>query len=396
MSDFEDQPDLTEEQLVAARAAHVHSSEEKQELERINVSEEYIVINGMRIFSLDELPLDDMVACEELEVRKNLLHELKPFPARLREQLTVLDLYDNKIRYIAPFFSGPADPLFADARFQAKFPGVTDLRWNRLRKLDLSYNQLKRIEGLDDLAPTLEELYLVENRLRVIEGLGALHNLKLLELGGNQIRDLKADSLKGLSSLEQLWLGKNKIAAPEPGCFAHTPKLMRLSLQANRLTALNEGVFPPGMVQELKELFVSENGITELRGMENLRGLTMLDVSMNPIRSLYVVRPATAGAATSSEEAPSDARTTVLTVANFPHLEEFWLTDGRLDDWREVELLAAFEATLTTVYLERNPLEKDKRYRDKVYQALPFITQIDSWPVVNKGNLEADRAIHRA
>jgi protein phosphatase 1 regulatory subunit 7 len=116
---------------------------------------------------------------------------------------------------------------------------------------------------------------------------------------------------------------------------------------------------------------------------------------MNPIRSLYVARPATAGAA-APEEAPSDARTTVLTVANFPHLEEFWLTDGRLDDWREVELLAAFEATLTTVYLERNPLEKDKRYRDKVYQALPFITQIDSWPVVNKGNLEADRAIHRA
>ena len=41
------------------------------------------------------------------------------------------------------------------------------------------------------------------------------------------------------------------------------------------------------------------------------------------------------------------------------------------------------------------PIEQDKRYRDKVYLYLPFVTQIDSWPVLNKDNLEADRTIQR-
>nr|VDZ41994.1 protein_phosphatase_type_1_regulator-like_protein/GeneDB:LmjF.05.1210 [Leishmania donovani] len=78
-----------------------------------------------------------------------------------------------------------------------------------------------------------------------------------------------------------------------------------------------------------------------------------------------------------------------------PELEEFWLTDGNINDWGEVKKFCGFANTLRTIYVERNPIEQDKRYRDKVYMNLPFVTQIDSWPVVNKGNLEADRLIQR-
>mmetsp|Transcript_12790 Transcript_12790/g.14681 ORF Transcript_12790/g.14681 Transcript_12790/m.14681 type:complete len:81 (+) Transcript_12790:816-1058(+) len=78
-----------------------------------------------------------------------------------------------------------------------------------------------------------------------------------------------------------------------------------------------------------------------------------------------------------------------------PALEEFWLTDGKIADWKEVDKLQTFSRTMKTVYLERNPIEQDKRYRDKIFMSLPFVEQIDSWPVVNRDNLEADRAIHR-
>lgn len=449
---------------------------------RVNTQDTLICLNSVRLFSITELPLDELKNCTTLELRKNLIHQLVPLPAALRAQLQELDLFDNKIKHVAPFFSSAANsPLFADRRWTSVYPGVTDCSYAALRKLDLSYNQIKRVTGLESLGDTLEELYLVENCIKAIEGLSALRKLKVLELGGNQIRAVEPNSLQGLASLEQLWLGKNKIATLGAACFgAHCPKLRRISLQANRLTSVEPGVFPAGQLLELRELYLSENGLHCIQNISHLHSVTLFDFSFNPIASLMLASeassssPSAAGAASSGGDdknntgpgeqveekqskkkeddepkepekavaaaaaaAPvvtqkkegesdgsasgennvtsvSDATAAVaaspamtsssssnsiinteLTVENFPLLEEFWLTDGALDDWKELALFVPFSKTLRTIYLERNPLERDRRYRDKVYQQMPFVTQIDSWPVVNKTNPEADRAIHR-
>lgn len=56
-----------------------------------------------------------------------------------------------------------------------------------LQSLDLSFNLIKKLEGLNGLTK-LRFLYLVENRISIMENLGILRNLTILELGGNRIR----------------------------------------------------------------------------------------------------------------------------------------------------------------------------------------------------------------
>lgn len=300
----------------------------------------HVEINSLRIFSLEEIYpclAKLTTTTQSLGFRKNLVHEILPLPLNLRH-IVELDLYDNKVKVVRNLETLP-----------------------HLRKLDLSYNQIRDVQGLDTLS-SLEELYLVENKIKVIQGLGQLTNLKLLELGGNSIREIGAEAFVGLANLEQLFLGKNKIQKIQ-GLEALT-KLQRLSLQANRLICVADGLRNN---TSLTELYLSENGIPTIEGVAHLQALKLLDYSMNPVVSLAGIEPLQ------------------------PCLTEFWLTDGKVADWGELARLQSFNV-LRTIYLERNPIESDKRYRNKVYHALPQLVQIDSWPIVNKSNPEADRS----
>lgn len=56
-----------------------------------------------------------------------------------------------------------------------------------LRILDISFNVLRHIEGLDRLTQ-LKKLFLVNNKISKIENLSKLQMLQMLELGSNRIR----------------------------------------------------------------------------------------------------------------------------------------------------------------------------------------------------------------
>ncbi|KEG08667.1 putative protein phosphatase 1, regulatory subunit,putative [Trypanosoma grayi] len=338
-----------------------HSAEEI--ILNIDTKSLMIEINNMRLFSLDEVELDKFTECTSLSLRKNLLHELSPFPEHLAARLEELDFFDNKIRKLRDFFT----TVRLEGEPSPKRNVVN--AFGRLTKLDLSYNQIREISGLESLAPTLRELYLVENKIKEIKNLEPLVNLELLELGGNRIREI-GPGLATLTKLRQLWLGKNKIVAI--GASLHKlVSLEILSLQANRITSIEaENFLGPDANPQLREVYLSENGLTSIQNVERLSMVRIIDFSFNPISSIN-----------------ADA----INPQTMPFLEEFWLTDGKVDKWDEVGKLSGFKDSLKTVYLERNPIEEDKRYRDKVYMYLPFLVQIDSWPIVNKGNLEADR-----
>jgi len=53
--------------------------------------------------------------------------------------------------------------------------------------LDLSFNRIKEIEGLEQLI-NLEKLYLSSNRITKITNINHLLNLQMLELGDNKIK----------------------------------------------------------------------------------------------------------------------------------------------------------------------------------------------------------------
>ena len=52
---------------------------------------------------------------------------------------------------------------------------------------------------------------LANNKLKTMEGLGALKSLVKIDLGANRIRVMDEKELAGLVNLEELWIGKNKI-----------------------------------------------------------------------------------------------------------------------------------------------------------------------------------------
>lgn len=89
-----------------------------------------------------------------------------------------------------------------------------------LRTLDMSYNAIRDMSPVrfcvtldSNSIPTsnLTELYLANNKLKTIDGLSGLVNLKKLDLGANRIRVMNSEELGGLVNLEELWIGKNKI-----------------------------------------------------------------------------------------------------------------------------------------------------------------------------------------
>ncbi len=77
-----------------------------------------------------------------------------------------------------------------------------------LKKLDLSFNKLLRIENLDCL-PSLRDLNLSYNRISYIENLSKLPSLRVLILDHNKIQRL--EGLKLLRKLEILSVTGNLI-----------------------------------------------------------------------------------------------------------------------------------------------------------------------------------------
>ena len=91
-----------------------------------------------------------------------------------------------------------------------------------------------------------------------MKGLSGLKHLRKIDLGANRIRVMEVDELAGLTQLEELWLGKNKIESIQG--LDTLLKLRRLDVQSNRLTAVEnlQAVAP-----RLEELYLAHNAIDD-------------------------------------------------------------------------------------------------------------------------------------
>lgn len=74
-------------------------------------------------------------------------------------------------------------------------------QFTNLKKLDLSFNKIARIDNLDTLSG-LRELNLSYNRIEQIENLNKMPNLKILVLDNNKIKQL--ENIRSLRKLEVL------------------------------------------------------------------------------------------------------------------------------------------------------------------------------------------------
>jgi dynein light chain 1 len=74
-----------------------------------------------------------------------------------------------------------------------------------LKILALGRNQIKKIEKLDDLSDTLEELWISYNLIASLDGIAALKNLQVLYMSNNNIKPLEElEKLSGLAELRDV------------------------------------------------------------------------------------------------------------------------------------------------------------------------------------------------
>jgi protein phosphatase 1 regulatory subunit 7 len=284
-----------------------------------------LCLTNNRIASLDGLA--GVPRLRRLGLRQNCLKVLPPLTGM--PELEELDCYINEIAEV------DAD-AFAACR--------------RLRKLDLSFNDLRDVGKLPvETLGGLEELYLISNKIKVIRNLHAMPRLTLLELGDNRVRVL--EGLDALPTLTSLWLGRNKIEVIER--LHHLPCLQILSLQSNRITRI-EGL---AHLTTLTELYLSHNGIEVIQGIDALTGLRVLDLSGNLIEA-------------------------VEGVATLVNLAEFWANDNRIENLDAVGRELSAATRLETAYLEGNPCAKGDDYMEHALRVLPpALGQLDALPV---------------
>ncbi|XP_068025555.1 protein phosphatase 1 regulatory subunit 7-like, partial [Melanerpes formicivorus] len=154
------------------------------------------------------------------------------------------------------------------------------------------------------------------------------------------------ENIDTLATLDSLFLGKNKITKLQN--LDALTSLTVLSVQNNRLTKI-EGL---QSLVNLRELYLSHNGIEVIEGLENNNKLTMLDIASNRIKRIE-------------------------NISHLTELQEFWMNDNLVESWSDLDELKGAK-NLETVYLERNPLQKDPQYRRKIMLALPTVRQIDA------------------
>jgi internalin A len=147
-----------------------------------------------------------------------------------------------------------------------------------LEKLDLSSNQITKIQNLDSLV-NLRFLNLNSNQIPEIEDLDNLEQLRFLYLKGNSIPRLS--NLKNLYNLVDLDVSQNGII--EINGLNTLIKLESLRLSDN-LIAKTENI---SQLTNLKALDLSNNSIHILKGLRSLKNLEYLRIDRNPLEQKY-------------------------------------------------------------------------------------------------------------
>ncbi|KAL6108619.1 lrrc40 [Pungitius sinensis] len=129
----------------------------------------------------------------------------------------------------------------------------------KLTHLDLSHNHLKELPMSLGHLSSLQKLNVCHNKLSCLPAsLAKLTNVKLLDFSNNQLTDIPA-SLSEMPALEQLYLRHNKL-----------------------------GVLPKLVAPTLKELYVGNNRIEEMRTelLASLTAISLLELRDNKIKIL--------------------------------------------------------------------------------------------------------------
>ncbi|MHA1498564.1 MAG: leucine-rich repeat domain-containing protein [Promethearchaeota archaeon] len=164
-----------------------------------------------------------------------------------------------------------------------------------LKNLYLSRNQISRIEGLDKLVK-IENLRLNGNKISQIEGIGNISNLKKLRIKSNDLPDYV---IKFLGDLDRNGEAKAPYKFVEYSQLKEEGKIKTVEFENKTYEVLErelrlqnlgiksiEEIKNLDKLEDLKMLDLSSNEITNLEGLEKLTSLKELNLQNNNITKL--------------------------------------------------------------------------------------------------------------
>ncbi|KAL9147547.1 hypothetical protein ABFS82_13G180100 [Erythranthe guttata] len=144
-------------------------------------------------------------------------------------------------------------------------------------RLDLRGHKIRSLHGGGlNLSPNLEFVYLRDNLLSALDGIGVLKRVKVLDLSFNEFKGPGFEPLENCKALQQLYLAGNQITSLKS--LPELPNLEFLSVAQNKLKSLSMASQP-----RLQVLAASKNKISTLKGFPYLPALEHLRVEENPI-----------------------------------------------------------------------------------------------------------------
>ncbi|XP_053281891.1 leucine-rich repeat-containing protein 23 isoform X3 [Pleuronectes platessa] len=217
-----------------------------------------------------------------------------------------------------------------------------------VRFLDLSSNHLTVLTPLASLMDLLW-LKVDNNALACLEGnpFIQLKYLQWLSVAANQLTDLSGLVGPALETLNLTGNAIKTVKSLQMGCFGN---LVTLELRGNLLET-TDGINLPN----LQRLYLAQNAIKRLEGLEKLEHLTTLHLRDNQLESLDGLSP------------------------NMKCLQ-----------YLNVRLVSK---TLRTLVLSENPLGETTDYRTSVLILVPQLEKIDKEPVSPEERIEAQDRI---
>ncbi|EDW34666.1 GL12775 [Drosophila persimilis] len=241
---------------------------------------------------IEQLPRHGFEGAAQLRVlslAQNQLRQLEDTSFIGIQRLELLHLQENQL--------GEADerallPLaeLRNLNLQSnKLEAITDNFFSnnsRLEQLDLSRNLIRSISPTAfDTQRSLEYLDLSGNGLLDISvGLGNLHSLRDIDLSYNQISRVQSDVIGGWRNVVEIRLSNNLIVELQQGTFRNLPKLQYLDLSSNEIRNVEPGALKG--LDELQEFVLADNKLVELKDhvFEELPSLLASHFQYNKLR----------------------------------------------------------------------------------------------------------------
>lgn len=193
---------------------------------------QYINLSSNKLTLLE--PLADVCGLLELNVSKNLLTDTKSFASR---SLEICNMSYNSIHELGDWSIYKYLRQLSLRGNSISSIGFGLKACQELRVLDLSENQLEKLDDLEGL--DLLQLFVSSNRLLALNGVETLKRLQVLDVSSNEISSFSPIDAEKVPRLRQLFAADNKISKIEEiKSLAAFDCLLDLSFQPNPVADL--------------------------------------------------------------------------------------------------------------------------------------------------------------